>query len=793
MRNIKKLAITLCATLAFGASVAGVATINPFYANAETENAEVVTETVVVGNFSESNHGAKLWGGKGTVAHNTDPAYIHGNENGSLKVTPTATGGTYLEFTPVTKDLTNYEKLTCYVYNPNDYAVKFDFAFVGGKVCASKEWTELTINLDDHFDENNISTLGTTSGEKFTRDNITGLCFYNYGSNLALNDSVYFSNLYAYNGECELVSFKMIEGGSIRTDDPVGIRFATEISAEDLAKLPANAEFGTIIYPTAGLTDTTIPELYEAKDEGLVYIKKNVWASTGDYASTDTFNRYYSVLIGEDINTGLDKSLWDKQLTAMSYVTYTDEETGITYKTWADNAQSRSVVYVAAAAEAAGKGTEFFDTIFTEAVGTLTLDSYLTEMKVGEKQTLTTNAKDDMGATLPVVWETSDATIATVENGVVTAVGAGTVEITAKLGNLEATATITVNLVNTILFDMANEADADNVYLPQWAWVFATAFDDTVKFNNGNGSLKVTWTTMASDTNVAWLSFKNPAITDISAYDYVTFDVYNPTSKTGSIVLNGADNSTAKVTSQGVTTFRYSIADLFNGVAKYKDTSTETAINKTNVSGFTIKFWKYDWNNQTSGTAFGLGDSIWISPIRLEKAGETIDSTVTVNDKTVLFAAFSQKNWVQHCSVSSNNFITTQYSTTFAYSTDYAYGTEAGSLKVTAGNTNGEMGVVVKNPMIRDISNYQYIVFRVYNPTDTDVSAGFWWCGDTKCKAGQWTEIKFDVKAYYAANKTMSADSGSVSLSNAHSIVFRIMGATKGQSYYISNVYVTNE
>ena len=92
MRNIKKLAITLCATLAFGASVAGVATINPFYANAETENAEVVTETVVVGNFSESNHGAKLWGSKGTVAHNTDPAYIHGNENGSLKVTPTATG-----------------------------------------------------------------------------------------------------------------------------------------------------------------------------------------------------------------------------------------------------------------------------------------------------------------------------------------------------------------------------------------------------------------------------------------------------------------------------------------------------------------------------------------------------------------------------------------------------------------------------------------------------------------------------------------------------------------------------
>ena len=470
-----------------------------------------------------------------------------------------------------------------------------------------------------------------------------------------------------------------------------------------------------------------------------------------------------------------------------------NDEAGVEHIVWADNSQSRSVVYVAAAAEVAGKGEDLFDTIFAEAVGTLTLDSYLTEMKVGENQTLTVNVKDDMGATLPVVWETSDATIATVENGVVTAVGTGTVEITAKLGNLEATATITVNLVNTILFDMANEADADNVYLPQWAWVFATAFDDTVKFNNGNGSLKVTWTTMGTDTSVAWLSFKNPAITDISAYDYVTFDVYNPSTKTGSIVLQGADNSTAKVTSQGVTTFRYSIADLFNGVAQYKDTSTSTAINKTNVSGFSIKFWKYDYNNQTSGTAFGLGDSIWISPIRLEKAGETIDSTVTVNEKVALFAAFSQKNWVEHSAVSSNNFITTKYSTTFAYSTDYAYGTEAGSLKATAGNTNGEIGVVVKNPMIRDISNYQYIVFRVYNPTDKDVSAGFWWCGDTKCKAGQWTEIKFDVKAYYEAGNTMAADSGNVSLTNAHSIVFRIMGATQGQSYYISNVYVTNE
>ena len=787
MRNIKKLAITLCATLAFGASVAGVATINPFYANAETENAEVVTETVVVGNFSESNHGAKLWGSKGTVAHNTDPAYIHGNENGSLKVTPTATGGTYLDFTPVTKDLTNYEKLTCYVYNPNDYEVKFDFAFAGGKVCASKEWTELTINLDDHFDENNISTLKTTSGAKFTRDNITGLCFSNYESNLALNDSVYFSNLYAYNGECELVSFKMIEGGSIRTDAPAGIRFITEISVEEHAKLPENAEFGTLIYPTAGLTDTTIPELYEAKDEGLVYIKKNVWASTGDYASTDDLYRYYSVLIGEDIEKGLPEFLWDKQLTAMSYVTYTDEA-GITYITWADNTQSRSLVYVAAAAEAAGEGTEFFDTIFQTVFDEVKFENYLTEMKAGEKQTLTTNAKDDMGTALPLIWETSDATIASVENGVVTALDSGTVEITAKLGNLEATATITVNLVNAILFDKANEADADNVYLPKWGWVFATAFDDTVKFNNGNGSLKVTWTTMDDDTKYGALSFKNPAITDISAYDYVTFDVYNPTTKTGSIGFTGVAHNTVQVINQGVTTIRFSIADYIGGThnAEYNNGSDSSTIDKTNVSGFTFNFWKYDYNNQTSGTSFGLGDSIWISPIRLEIAGETIDSTVTVNEKVALFAAFSQKNWVEHCTVNSTAFIR-KHNSSIAYSTDYAYGNEAGSLKITSSST--ESAAVIYNPMIRNISDYKYLVYRIYNPNSTDIQAGFWWCGDTVCKAGEWTEVKLDLTT--SPNLT-NYNGTKMSLSNIEQVAVRIMNAN-GLSVYVSNVYVTNE
>jgi hypothetical protein len=77
------------------------------------------------------------------------------------------------------------------------------------------------------------------------------------------------------------------------------------------------------------------------------------------------------------------------------------------------------------------------------AVESVTLKPTELKLTVGDKETLTATvapkeAKQD------VTWSSSDATVAKVENGVVTAIKAGTAEITAKAGDKTATCDVTV-------------------------------------------------------------------------------------------------------------------------------------------------------------------------------------------------------------------------------------------------------------------------------------------------------------------------------------------------------------
>ena len=95
-------------------------------------------------------------------------------------------------------------------------------------------------------------------------------------------------------------------------------------------------------------------------------------------------------------------------------------------------------------AKAGDKSATCAISVVPTPVTSVTLDKPSASLKVGETVTLTATVKPDDATDKTVTWTTSDASVATVNNGVVTAVKIGTATITAKAGEKEATCAITV-------------------------------------------------------------------------------------------------------------------------------------------------------------------------------------------------------------------------------------------------------------------------------------------------------------------------------------------------------------
>ena len=74
----------------------------------------------------------------------------------------------------------------------------------------------------------------------------------------------------------------------------------------------------------------------------------------------------------------------------------------------------------------------------------ISIDITETSLKAGETVTLTATVKPDDATDKSVTWTTSDASVATVSNGIVTAKKVGSASITAKAGDKTATCAVTV-------------------------------------------------------------------------------------------------------------------------------------------------------------------------------------------------------------------------------------------------------------------------------------------------------------------------------------------------------------
>ena len=93
----------------------------------------------------------------------------------------------------------------------------------------------------------------------------------------------------------------------------------------------------------------------------------------------------------------------------------------------------------------------------TVAVESVTLNKTQLTLDVGGEETLTATVAPDNATDKTVTWSSDNAAVATVENGKVTAVSAGSATITATAGDKSATCTVTVNAPVTVDYTVTAE------------------------------------------------------------------------------------------------------------------------------------------------------------------------------------------------------------------------------------------------------------------------------------------------------------------------------------------------
>ena len=287
-------------------------------------------------------------------------------------------------------------------------------------------------------------------------------------------------------------------------------------------------------------------------------------------------------------------------------------------------------------AKAGGKTATCAITVVATQVTSVTLDKTSATLKAGETVTLTATVKPDDATDKTVTWSTSDASVATVSNGVVSAVKVGTATITAKAGDKTATCTITV--VATQVTSVSLDKTSATLKAGETVTISATvkpddATDKTVTWSTSDASVATVsnGVVVAVKVGTATITAKagdktaTCAITVVATpVTSVTLDKTSATLKAGETVTLTAtvkpDNATDKTVTWS--TSDASVATVTNGVVVANKVGTATIIaksgDKTATCAITVV--------ATPVTSVALNK---ISASL--KAGETITLTATVN------------------------------------------------------------------------------------------------------------------------------------------------------------------
>ncbi|MBQ9728311.1 MAG: DUF4091 domain-containing protein [Clostridia bacterium] len=253
------------------------------------------------------------------------------------------------------------------------------------------------------------------------------------------------------NGKLTLNSFRTQTGGSVRLVAPKGLRYVTEISPADVAKLPENAVFGTLLMPKDKLGDNELVKGLVVNGAKAMDIKAMSWKDTTIATSSDKYT-YTAVLVGS-ATADLPVSYYNRDIVARGYVTYTDAA-GKTYTVYASNSQTRNIAYVANQTLINEGLTDEAETLMNTIIKTAVTSFAVNEDKVtlgvskNTTYTITTTRTGLNGRSVDGLIPTyviANTDVATIDqNGTITAKSAGVTTLTATLGNFTDTVEIVV-------------------------------------------------------------------------------------------------------------------------------------------------------------------------------------------------------------------------------------------------------------------------------------------------------------------------------------------------------------
>ena len=212
-------------------------------------------------------------------------------------------------------------------------------------------------------------------------------------------------------------------------------------------------------------------------------------------------------------------------------------------------------------AKAGDKSATCAISVIPTPVTSITLDQTSASLMVGETVSLTATVKPDDATDKTVTWTTSDASVATVDNGVVTAIKLGSASITAKAGDKSATCAISVipTPVTSITLDQTSVSlvvgetitltatvKPDDATDKTVSWsssdesvVTVDASGNLTAFSKGKATITVTVNGNSSITAICQVVISNPCPEGAVDLGIKTFDGYNLYWATSNLSVNG--------------------------------------------------------------------------------------------------------------------------------------------------------------------------------------------------------------------------------------------------------------